>query len=425
MVNNLPTDFLELCTFCSRLNTKTIELSDVNKTISLDLLNDWLVDIKVALNDNPGFAFDIGHTIFPAFLASTYAITKNTPWLWASITEDEKARMDFQMRVMVYMSALASNDCNDFRTTLSLQGDFNKTGGLNFRYSAVLPMLYAVYYFNEDMAINKTNIDELLMNFDVDEVLDEASRYGYTAMIQRWNTEIVVEEMPISAKDYLSFKCTENSKELMFCENLGNLSWGGEGSGINHPYTYKGRSLENYIITIEENGTTQYTSPIVLTLTHLLYECFHGGQNGVITSSIDENGDGIPEVYIFDKTTSPEEGKVGLMRAFNDGTEYPRLRSSGIYAQLEASLSIQAIATLTILDPYCVKYHLHPKRNYTFTIHDCPRTFEVVNNGLSDAVYKLEHGYHSKAMGRYYDWFENDGWSWFYWKNYFKENIKR
>ena len=286
----------------------------------------------------------LGSEWSPANFGAMVALASKTPSVWEALSDAERARLDFLMRCLTYAAAFATSDSNDYLTTLEMTANYRKTWNPNYRFTNVVPMLAAGIYFGSAKAV-----DELLLSFSVDDVLQACDEYGF-----------------VNVKRIFSIP----PRELL--EN-GGTAYGktgtplGEGLGVRAPYLYNGASLD---------------SPALI-LNDLLTFNFKGGA----VNSGYSDADGNPLAFIKSGKRSPYEGMIGMYFELG-GDDAFGIRSSAGYSLADFNLSTVVLLLHLVLDRYDLT-------------RDMPR--ELMNKiwvGNHDLIFKLDEGYMGYANGR-------------------------
>ena len=281
----------------------------------------------------------LGSEWSPANCAAMIALAKHTPSVWSRLTAEETGKLDFLMHLLTYAAAFATNDCNDYRTTLEMNGNYNKEWNPNYRFTNVVPMLAAGEYFGSAAAV-----DAVLLAFDYDATLAKCREYGFTNVL-----------------DILSIP----SKELL--ENGGSAGGSlGTGLGIKQPYLYKTFSLDE-------------PHKILNSLLELNY---NGGK--VVSSYKDKDGNLV--AYIEGNLVSPMEGKLGMYYELGGG-DAGGVRSSAGYSMADLNMGTVALTMMLTLGSYDIEEHMTQAMQNKVWV------------GNNDLLFKLKHGYHSYANG--------------------------
>lgn len=287
-----------------------------------------------------------------ATCTAALALAKSTPSIWSQLTEDEVARLDLIMRCFLYTSAWQMNDVNDYRTTTTMNGNFNKGWNPNYRFAALVPMFAARVYFGSVEAV-----DELLLNFDCEKTIAELDAFGFK-----------------NAKT--SF--TRASKELLENGGVAYNSAGvamGSGKGIRAKFTYKNKTLDDFAAIFHEEMHFNYSG-------------------GKVVSRVPDSD---PKAYIVTGKTSPMEGKLGMYLELNGG-DAGGVRSSASYSMADWHMS----TTLMVL----------MMETGMYSLSEMPaKLVNYMHVGNTDLLFKLHEGYQNYSNGKASDVFKFGGYS--------------
>ena len=286
----------------------------------------------------------LGSEWSPANFTSMIALASKTPSIWQALSEDTRDRLDFLMRCMTYAAAFATNDCNDYLTTLEMTANYRKTWNPNYRFTNVVPMIAAGVYFGSAKAL-----DEILLAFDHKATLDECEKFGFVnlARILKIPTTELLE------KGGTAYGASGNAL--------------GEGLGVKQKYLYNQNSLDHPERILND----------------LLTFNFKGG--AVNSGYADQEGK--PLAFIRSGKRSPYEGMIGMYFELGGDDAYG-IRSSAGYSLADFNLSTVALLLLLTLDKYDLS-------------RDMDR--ELMNKvwvGNHDLIFKLDEGYMGYANGR-------------------------
>ena len=286
----------------------------------------------------------LGSEWSPANFTSMIALASKTPSIWLSLDEDTRDRLDFLMRCMTYAAAFATNDCNDYLTTLEMTANYRKTWNPNYRFTNVVPMIAAGIYFGSAEAV-----DEILLAFDHKATLAACEKYGF-----------------VNLHRILSIPTTELLEK-------GGTAYGasgnalGEGLGVKQKYLYNQNSLDHPERILNDLLTFNF-------------------KGGAVNSGY-EDKEGNPLAFIRSGKTSPYEGMIGMYFELGGDDAYG-IRSSAGYSLADFNLSTVALLLLLVLDKYDLS-------------RDMER--ELMNKiwvGNHDLIFKLDEGYMGYANGR-------------------------
>ena len=287
-------------------------------------------------------------------------LCKNTPTLWAELTEDEVERCDFIMTAFGVISNFMANDANEYGTGVSLYGDVWICRAPNYRFPIVVPGIAAAHYFG-----GSDKLDNILALFDYDAFIAKAETFGFKNLLNVWSTASFEKDGRIipGAKELLTTACTAYSVSKMPMDS-GNVYYAGRGKGAKIPYCYHGHRA----------GDTGIINDLVA--------FNHSG--GKISGSNGDLGDGTFSCYTLDGSKSPMEGKDGLLVEYNTA-DAVGMRSSAFYGQVDFMMEIVLLLTAKELGIWSEDTNTD--------------LYKLVYAGNVDHVHKLEIGYMSQGMG--------------------------
>ncbi len=273
--------------------------------------------------------------------AAAIALAKITPSVWGQLTAEEVEKLDFIMQCFTVAAAFGTNDCNNYKTTLSLVGNFNKEWNPNYRFAIMVPMLSCAEYFG-----GAAKIDEILLSFDYDAYIAKCEQYNFTNIKTTFTTagKTLMENGGVASttKDY------------------------GTGLGVKQAYTYKGYTLDQ-------------RAEILVNLLEFNYS---GGK--VMSQMKDRNGKVV--AYIADNKVSPFEGKLGMMLELNAG-DAGGVRSSASYSMADLNLATVALTFLMTTGALDAEEDISELLSSKIFI------------GNEDLIYKLKAGYQNFSNG--------------------------
>ena len=288
-------------------------------------------------------------------------LCKNTPSLWAELTEEEVERCDLIMAAYGVISNFMANDANEYGTGITLYGDVWMDRPTNYRMPIVVPGIAAAHYFG-----GSDELDKILTGFDYDAFIAKAQTFGFSNLLKVWTTASFEKDGRVipGAKELLTTACTAYSVSRMPMDR-GNVYYAGKGKGALLPYCYHGyRAGDEGIIT----DLVSYN---------------HSG--GTISSRIGDLGDGSYSCYVIDDSDSPMEGKDGLMIEYNIN-DAVGIRSDAFYGQVDFMMEVVVLLTAKELG--------------LWSETDDTELYKKIYAGNVDHIYKLETGYMSQGMGK-------------------------
>lgn len=338
--------------------------------------------------------FSAGPFWYYAAASMGFAVFRHTPTLWNALSDDEKNRVDLVMKCYAIASAFVTNDCNFYKTGVSLTGNYCKTWNPNHRMAMVFPIVAAKLYFCAS-GNGKDIVNSVLTSFGYDEYIEAFEKYGFTRAKYGWTTKGIVLENGEKSLD---------AKELMLNGGAAYLSVEdggsrhnnlrlrlplGEGVGVRHTYTYLGFTLDE----IDKIATA-------------LYEFNYSGGEIISDTSDFPNGtdeNGKPRSFILDGTKSPYQGRIGMMKELVS-SDAGGIRSSTSYCFHDLVLVAQTYAAMRSLG--------------AFDIDKNSELWKKMINGNADIFYKGEHGYNSYSIGKSYTTYESNSPVYLLWKNW-------
>lgn len=302
----------------------------------------------------------------------TAAITlcHETPEIWNGLTAYEQEVYDFIMECFAYVQGMGTNDPNYYCTGPGLYGNFGKTWNPNYRLANTPPVVFAGRYFG-----GAEKLDKMLLSFDYDATVARLEKYGFQRALARWTRPAAVVDgvATRSQKDFM-----EDGGEAFINTTDARLNYypgisGGTGVGVRAKYTWKGFTVDQYH--------------------EILRDLFlHNYSGGPCISTYGEYPDGSPKAYIADHTTTPVEGREGMMREMasrdgGDGVHGSDIRSSTTYCSHDFILVISLLMALKEMGMYRLE-------------EECNRdVYELAWVGNTDFIYKCVHGYMSYSLG--------------------------
>lgn len=305
-------------------------------------------------------------------LTAAVAVAHETPLVWDKLTAEEQEKYDFLMESFAYILAFGTSDENNYQTGPGLRGNYAKTWNPNYRLAVVTPMLFVSQYFGGADAVN-----EILANFSYDDTVARFTKYGWDRAVAEWTAELPTLADGTTAPSQKEFM--ENGGPAYLAdrndadgERLGITAGkaAGSGVGVRVAYTYSGYTLDQ-------------VAEIFNTLLRYNYS------GGAVVSTYGKYDDGTPKAYILDGSTSPYEGRDGMMLEFCSG-DGGGIRSSCAYTSHDFIMICAALAAMEELDMYDLR-------------RDGGDLADLVWVGNMDFLYKYTHGYMSFSLGSPYE----------------------
>ncbi|MYV45433.1 hypothetical protein [Streptomyces sp. SID2888] len=264
-------------------------------------------------------------------VAQALTLVHATPAVWAQLDATDRSRVDLLMRSMAVAANWSFNDPNDFYTALDQLGNFQKTYNANYREGYVGVAVAADLYFGPE------KLNKIFTGFSYDAYVRELTGAGFTSILATWE---------------------KTGKNAM--ENGAPDCCGGKGAGVRQPFVYQGVPLDDPVGIFEKLAAFTYDQKV--------------------SSSV---GNGT--AYIADGTTSPYQGRDGMLHEF-DSSDSKGLRSDALYSYEGWMNSVTTRATMTVLGAW----GQGPTRS---AVED------LMEVGSGDLIYKMEHGYQGYANG--------------------------
>lgn len=307
-------------------------------------------------------------------VAQAILLIKHTPIVWRALGPAGRAKADWLMAAMAVLGNWGFNDANDWLTGIGLAGNFAKTNNPNFTQGYLGVMMACILYFGQ------VGCDSLFINFDYDQYIAAFETFNWQNILSptSWLAAIDAGGTHYTMKDLM-----ENGGDLTSASpNLGS------GAGVKLPFKYLGTALTgdhadpNAVMTLftyESIGQIPPTEP--------------PDPNDLLTSSQPKPmyywavasskvaPDGVAE--IIDATQSPFEGELGMGYEFNSN-DSAGIRSDALYTFEGWLNNLITRASLQALGAWDRRQMRLVERRMTV--------------GGRDLLYKLEHGYHGRAL---------------------------
>jgi len=307
-------------------------------------------------------------------IAQAILLIKHTPAVWRALGPVGRDKADWLMAAMAVLGNWGFNDANNWMTGIGLGGNFAKTNNPNFTQGYLGVMIACILYFGE------AGCDSLFTNFDYDQYIAAFETFNWQNILSptSWLAEIDADGTHYTMKDLM-----ENGGDLTHASS--NL---GHGAGVKLPFKYLGIELTgdnaapNAVMTLftyESIGQDPPTEPP--DPDNLLSSSQPKPMYYWAVASRKAAPDGVAQ--IIDATQSPVEGELGMGYEFNSD-DSAGTRSDALYT-FEGWLN--NVITRTTLQALGVWDHRQ--------MHLVDLRMMV---GGRDLLYKLEHGYHGRAL---------------------------
>jgi hypothetical protein len=307
-------------------------------------------------------------------IAQAILLIKHTPVVWRALGPAGRAKADWLMAAMALLGNWGFNDANDWLTGIGLAGNFAKTNNPNFTQGYLGVMMACILYFGQ------AGCDSLFTNFDYDQ---------YIAAFETFNWQNILS--PTSWLAAIDVGGTHYTMKVLM-ENGGDLTKAspnlGSGAGVRLPFKYLGIELTGdnadphavtTLFTYESIGQDPPSEPP--DPDNLLSNSQPKPMYYWAVASRKAAPDGVAQ--IIDATQSPVEGKLGMGYEFNSN-DSAGIRSDALYAFEGWLNNLITRATLQALGVWDHRQMDLVDRRMTV--------------GGRDLLYKLEHGYHGRAL---------------------------
>ncbi len=298
-----------------------------------------------------------------AQLMNGFALVKQTPAVWDQLTDLEKEKIDFIVKMHAVSGNYTTNFHNDPHIALPQDMFYGKSWNPNFIESDIGLMLGAFMYFGGADAVNK-----ILADFDWDEYMAKCEEYGFTN---------------------LKHTLTRAGKELMM--NGGKDAAGGtiNSKGVRMPFTYLDQ------LTKKELPYDPFT--IHEALSHKMYSHKVGDRNTY--GYIGEDGNiydaktNLKRGFIMDGTVSPWHDQFGICFEFlaADGGVFGAHNGNGIRTSLKYVFDGLRNSITTRATMQALGYWRDGEKADSYKAR--------MNVGVNDFLYKAKHGYSGFMKG--------------------------
>ena len=307
-------------------------------------------------------------------VAQAILLMKHTPVVWRALGPVGRAKADWLMAAMAVLGNWGFNDANNWLTGIGLAGNFAKTNNPNFTQGYLGVMMACILYFGQ------AGCDHLFVDFHYDQYIGAFETYNWQNILSptSWLATIDVGGTQYTMKDLM-----ENGGDLTTASpNLGS------GVGVKAPFKYLGITLTganadpNAVMTLFSYESIGQNPPTAPPDPHnLLPDTQPKPMYYWAVASSKVAPDGVAQ--IIDATQSPVEGELAMGYEFNSN-DSAGIRSDGLYSfegwlnNLTTRASLQALGVWDRRERRLVE-----------------RRMAV---GVRDLLYKLEHGYHGRAL---------------------------
>jgi hypothetical protein len=308
--------------------------------------------------------------------AQAILLMKYTPVVWNALDATGRAKADWLMAAMSVLGNWGFNDANNWNTGIGLGGNFSKFNNPNFSQGYLGVMISCVLYFGQ------AGCDALFTSFDYDAYIAAFQAFNWQNILAlgSWRSKIVANR---GHTPYTMKQLMETGGDLTAAST--NL---GSGAGVKIPFKYLGMELTgpnadpHAVLTLfsyESIGQNPPSAPpdpsqlIPDTQPKPMYYW------GVASSKAAPDG----TAQIIDGSLSPVEAELGMPYEFN-ASDSSGIRSDALYSfegWVNNLITRATLQALGVWDPVLMS--------------EVDRRMMV---GGTDLIYKLEHGYHGRAL---------------------------
>ncbi len=272
-------------------------------------------------------------------------IAKQTPEVWALLTEDDRHRADILMRALAVGGHFTHGDANDYPVLLDGMTWYHKSWNPNHIEGYIGVMIAAAAYFGAD------ELNAFFRQFDYAEFRQDLEAVQFHNILQTWENEPAM------------------AKLLM---HGGTYQYGtrpaGHGRGIRQDFTYRGRTLHQpwklYLTQAD-----RLWSKTVRTVVSI-----HRDQKSRLLQ------------HNSDATVSPYEGRMGMVYEF-EAMDFRGLRTSLGYAYDCVMIHLGTAAGLKVTGQW----------RTDSSGDDIKQRMAV---GMADLIFKANEGYEGWANGK-------------------------
>ncbi len=306
--------------------------------------------------------------------SASIALAKITPHIWDALGEQLQERLNFTMEMYAYLESFATSDYNSYSTGPGLTGNYHKNWNPNYRLANVPVILFATHFFGDgDMKVGTQKVNDMLHAYNeekYEQMVSRLTQYGWDRALAVWCAPAMQHEDGTYGTDAKTVTLYGGPTYALDFTHSYVKKEVGEGLGVTNggnDYLYYGHPLDEAGLIVE----------------HLLRFNYSGG---VVKSDhhFDVNKDGEDELiaWILDRSISPYQGQMGMMKEFASGN-----RSSTGYCSHDFQLTTILILASKALGFYDVKEN--------------EELWSIVKVGNGDFLYKNEIGYQGFATGSY------------------------
>ncbi len=306
--------------------------------------------------------------------SASIALAKATPAVWNFLGEDLQARLTFTMEMYAYLESFATSDYNSYSTGPGLTGNYHKGWNPNYRLANVPVILFVTHFFGDgDMKVGAERVNAMLHAYTeekYEEMVSRLNEYGWERALNVWTTPAMQHEDGTYGTD---------AKTVTL--------YGGETYALDYTHSYVKKEVGTGLgVTNGGNDYLYHEHPLyeAAAIVEDLLRFNYSGGPVKSDHHFDVNRDGEAELvaWILDKSTSPYQGQMGMMKEFASGN-----RSSTGYCSHDFQLTTILILASEALGFYQAKAN--------------EQLWSIITVGNGDFLYKNEVGYQGFATGSY------------------------
>ncbi|MEO1402327.1 MAG: hypothetical protein AAFV72_13940 [Cyanobacteria bacterium J06635_1] len=190
-------------------------------------------------------------------IAYTAVLAKHTPRVWEQLTADEKERIEWMMKAYAAIGHWQSDDDNRYSRRANGQEAYAKVKSPNISHGAPALVVAAHLFFgNNDNG--QPVIDNYFQTFSFSELLNKFDEYDWVTIKDAWTK--TREWAPEYASSPLG-DLMQNGGDMIDDPNT-DFGGGGTGTGVNTPYSYFGKTLDDPIGIYHRLADHQFFHPV-------------------------------------------------------------------------------------------------------------------------------------------------------------------
>ncbi|MEM9905589.1 MAG: hypothetical protein AAF921_11260 [Cyanobacteria bacterium P01_D01_bin.44] len=314
-------------------------------------------------------------------IAYTAVLAQRTPTVWNQLTADEKERLEWLMKAYAAIGHWQSDDDNNYRRRANGQEAYSKIKNPNISHGAPALVVAAHLFFGNN-SHGQPLIDDYFQTFSFAELIHKFDEYGWVTIKDAWTKKR--EWGPEYATNPLG-DLMQNGGDLIDDPQTG-FGGGGTGTGVNNPYSYFGKTLDDPIGIYHRLADHQFFHPVKSEIQNPRGTNMHivGSQTGSSPSG---------QLGI----ESPYEGLIGMCYEFqvlnrrnlNQNRDKGGYRSEARYAHHAWFIHMTMRTTLDLLGLWPTSGSVKD---------DLERRFAV---GTEDLYFRLDEHWFGRANGTY------------------------